>query len=78
MKIFVKAKPGAYEERVEKIDDLHFVVSVKEPPIQGRANAAIIKALAGYFGVAISNVKMLSGFTSRQKIFEISGIHEGA
>lgn len=77
MKIFVKAKPGSYEERIEKIDDLHFVVSVKEPPVQGRANQAIVRALAEYFGVAILNVKITSGFTSRQKIFEISGIHEG-
>ncbi|PIV45904.1 hypothetical protein COS23_01900, partial [bacterium (Candidatus Moisslbacteria) CG02_land_8_20_14_3_00_36_53] len=32
MKIFVKAKPLAKESKVEKIDDTHFVVSVKEPP----------------------------------------------
>lgn len=67
----MKAKPGAYEEGVEKIDDLHYVVSVKEPPVQGRANHAIIKALAEYFGVAVLNVKIISGFTSRQKIVEI-------
>ncbi|MBI2642555.1 MAG: DUF167 domain-containing protein [Candidatus Wildermuthbacteria bacterium] len=45
MKIFVKAKPSSREEYVEKVDDTHFLVSVKEPPVQGRANKAIIKVL---------------------------------
>ncbi len=71
MKIFVKAKPGAKAEKVEKIDDSHFTVSVKEPPISGMANTAIIGALAEYFGVAPSGVKIVFGFTSRQKIIEI-------
>lgn len=72
MKIFVKAKPNAKEEKVKKISETHFVVSVKEPPVQGRANEAIVKALAGYFGVASSRVKLISGFSSGQKIFEIT------
>lgn len=71
MKIFVKAKPGAKEEKVKKIDETHFAVAVKEPAKEGRATEAIARALAGYFGVAPSRVRLLSGFVSRQKVFEI-------
>lgn len=71
MKIFVKAKPRSKEERVEKIDDTHFIVAVKEPPVQGRANAAIIRALAGYLGVSVSSVRITSGFFSKEKIFSL-------
>ncbi|MBI4135139.1 DUF167 domain-containing protein [Candidatus Uhrbacteria bacterium] len=78
MKIFVKAKPGAKEEQVEKIDppagragETHFVVAVREPPVQGRANLAIVKALADYFGVAPTRVRIISGYTARQKVVEI-------
>ena len=71
MKIFVKAKPNAKEERVEKIDSAHFVVSVKEPPIQGRANQAIVRALAEFFGVSVSRVTIISGHTSRSKLIDI-------
>lgn len=71
MKIFVKAKPGAKEERVEKIDDTHFAVKVKEPPIGGRANAAIIEVLARYFNVERNRARLVSGQTSRNKIVEI-------
>jgi uncharacterized protein len=72
MKINVKAKPGAREEKVEKIDENNFVVSVKEPPVQGKANFAITRALATYFGISGFNVKLISGFSSKQKVFEIS------
>lgn len=71
MKIFVKARPGAREESVEKIDENHFVISVKEPPVRGMANNAIIRALADYFNVPVASVKMISGYSSRQKMFEI-------
>ena len=72
MKIFVKAKPNAKEEMVEKVDEACFVVSVKELPKQGRANEAIIKALAEYFKMNRSAFKLVSGFGSKNKIFEIS------
>ncbi len=71
MKIFVKAKPNAREESIEKIDGINFIVAVREPPIKGKANAAITRALAQYFGVASSAITLVSGFSSRQKVFEI-------
>ena len=71
MKIFVKAKPSAKEEKIEKIDEINFIVSVKEPPKQGKANKAIIKALAVYFNISPSGVNLISGFSSKQKVFEI-------
>lgn len=71
MKIFVKVKPAAKEDKVEKLDDTNFQVSVKEPPVEGRANRAVIKALSGHFGVAQANVRIVSGFTSRLKTIEI-------
>jgi uncharacterized protein (TIGR00251 family) len=71
MKIFVRAKAGAKREQVEQIDETHYVVQVKAPPVEGRANDAICKALADYFDVAPSRIKMISGKTSKQKIFEV-------
>lgn len=70
MKITIKAKPNSNENKVEKIDDLNFVVSVKDPPVQGRANRAITKLLSEYFHTP--RVRIVSGHTSRTKIVEIS------
>ncbi len=71
MKIFVKAKAGAKKEQVEQIDATHYVVQVKAPPVEGKANDAIRKALADYLDVAPSQIMMISGKTSKQKIFEV-------
>jgi len=71
MKIFVKVKPRAKIEKVERVDDKNFTVFVKEPPIKGRANQAIIRALAEYFKTSSSRVKIISGHTSKQKVIEI-------
>jgi len=71
MKINVKAKPNAREEKVEKIDENNFIVSVKELPEKGKANNAIRNALAVYFKTASSRVKIVAGFSSRNKVVEI-------
>jgi len=72
MKIFVKVKPKAKEEKVEKIDDINFKVFVKQLPEKGRANRAVIKALADYFNTSQSNIQIISGSNSRLKIIEIT------
>jgi len=71
MKIFIKAKPSAKEEKIGKISETNFIVWGKEPPIKGQANRAIIRALASYFKVAPSKINLVSGFSSKQKVFEI-------
>ncbi len=71
MRIFVKAKPNSREEKVEKIDENNFIVSVKEPPEKGKANEAIRNALAVYFKTSSSRVKIVSGYSSRSKIIKI-------
>lgn len=71
MKIIVKAKPSSKENRIEKIDDSNYFVFVKEPPVGGKANAAIIKLLAQYFDVSISFVEIISGHFSKTKIITI-------
>lgn len=71
MTITVKARPNSHEEKVEKISDTEFIVSVKESPVHGLANKAIICALANHFNIALSRIRIISGYTSRQKVVEI-------
>ena len=72
MRISVKAKTGARKEFVEKINEKEFIVSVKEPPIDGRANWAITRAVAEHFNISPSRVSIVSGQTSKNKILEIA------
>lgn len=72
MKIFIRAKPKSKREYVKKVDNTHYIVAVKEPPVSGKANQAIIKSLAEYFHKPSSQINILHGETSKQKIIEIS------
>lgn len=72
MKIIIKAKPGAKEDRIEKIDEANYIVHVKAPPIDGKANAAIIILLARHFDVSQSLVEIISGHMARVKVIEIN------
>ena len=71
MKITVLAKPKKKREFIEQISTNQYLVSVKEPPLDGRANEAIIKSLSEYFSVPRSRIFLLSGHTAKIKIFEI-------
>ncbi len=71
MKISIKAFPNANKNKVEQIDRSNYSVSVKEPPIGGRANQAIVEVLAHYFKIPNSKVSIISGRTSSKKVIEV-------
>ncbi len=71
MRVAVKVKPNAKEDRVEKTGENSFTVRVKAKPSDGKANDAVREALSEYFGVKRSQVTLLIGAASRQKVFEI-------
>ena len=72
MKIAVIAHPNAKRPRIEKdlLGALH--VYVNAPPLEGKANQAIEKALAEYFQVKKTQVDLISGGKSKNKLFEIA------
>jgi len=51
-------------------------VYVSEPPLEGKANKAIIRALAEYYGVTKSSVRIVSGEHSKTKLIEVEGVEE--
>ena len=61
MKISVKVKLKAKEEKCEKISDNNFAVFVKDAPHKGKANEAVIRILAKYFKVSKSQIKIIIG-----------------
>lgn len=71
MKIFVKVKPGTKHDGVRKVDETHYMVNVKAPPVEGKANEAVIKVLSDYFHVPKSRIQILKGGQGKNKIIEI-------
>lgn len=70
MRFYVQAKPKSKEERVEQIDDTHFIVRVKEAPEGGKANEAVVKALAEHLDIAPSRLSLVRGSSGKQKVIE--------
>lgn len=84
MKILVKVRPSAKKELVEKVgqpalnfygaqkEEIDFYkIWVKEPAVDGKANEAVIRALAEHLKISPSRIKIKSGRESRQKVIEV-------
>ena len=71
-RLSIHATPGARGESVGGNHDNALRVAVTAPADQGKANKAIIKALARALGVSKSQIELIRGPTSRRKVFAIS------
>ncbi|MFP3898468.1 MAG: DUF167 domain-containing protein [Dehalococcoidia bacterium] len=71
MRIQVKVKSNCRTEEISRQGDV-FIVKVKEPPREGRANRAVIKLLAEHLGLPQSSVKIVSGLRSRSKLIDVA------
>lgn len=71
MKLFILAKPNSKHPGVTQVDGAHYEVAVKEPPLQGRANEAVCRALAQFLNVPPSRITLVSGHRSKRKILEL-------
>ena len=69
--IKVKVKPNSKTYRVEQLNKEEFVVFVKEKAEKGKANKAVIRLLADFFGISSSNIRIIRGVKSREKVIEI-------
>jgi len=72
LKLTVTVKAGAKQERIERLDETHYRVWVKAPPLEGRANEAVVEALSDYFDKPKSFFEILSGHHSKNKIISVS------
>ena len=72
--IGVRLKPGAKREKVVSVDEREIRLAVTAPPVDGKANEALIKFLAGVLDVPKSGITILRGQTSRIKLVELSGM----
>ncbi|MBC7287680.1 MAG: YggU family protein [Armatimonadetes bacterium] len=52
------------------------VVKIAAPPIGGQANDELVSFLAEQLGVAASDIQILRGYTSKQKVLEIAGLSD--
>jgi uncharacterized protein (TIGR00251 family) len=73
----IHVQPGAKRSEVAGMHGERIKIRLAAPPVDGKANQALIEFLAGAFGVARRDVSILSGMKSRDKRVAIEGGAEG-
>ncbi len=74
IRVTVRVRPGSSRTRVGGAygDDRQLVVAVGAQPVDGAANAAVIRALAEALGLRPRAVSVVSGHTARTKVLQVS------
>lgn len=74
MRIYIKVIPRSSQNKVEKISEGEYRVHLTAPPVDGKANEALIKLLAEHFDVAKSAIMIVGGKSSSRKMVDVAGI----
>ena len=74
MKIILKVIPGAKKNLLKQEGEMTKLY-LTVPPIDGRANCALIDFLSDYFGVAKHDIEIIKGLKSRNKVVNIKSFN---
>ena len=70
----VKVHPRARKNAITGIVGDALKLSLTAPPVEGKANQAVIEFFADLFAIPRSSVTIASGATSRNKVVRIAGV----
>src|SRR5579872_3589633 len=74
----LRAQPGAKKTAITGIygegETAQLKIAVQAPPLEGRANEALIAFLARTFDLPKSSIEIVSGASSRSKVFLMRGV----
>jgi uncharacterized protein (TIGR00251 family) len=73
----VRAQPGASKSGIRGEQNGALKVAVTQAAEKGKANQALVEALAKGLGLKRSQIELISGDTARQKQFLIRGVTRG-
>lgn len=74
----IAVKPRSSREGVGPVQGDRLCVAVNAPPVDGKANEAVVRVLAQTFKVARSAVAIARGETGRKKTVRITGVTAAA
>lgn len=73
-RLALRVSPGARRAAVVGRHGAAWKVAVTAPPERGRANADVVRLLAGALDVPPARVTLVKGAAARDKVIEIQGI----
>ena len=72
----VHVQPKSSRNRIAGIYDQAVKVNITAPPVDGKANKAMVSFLSDFFGITKKDVTLHAGAQARKKRFILSGISE--
>lgn len=76
--LMLHIQPGAKKTAVAGRHGDALKIRLAAPPVDGKANAALLEFIADTLGLPKAAVKLKSGHTSRRKVMEVDGATEDA
>ena len=70
----VKVMPRSSKSEIVGFEGDAIKIRLKAPPVEGKANEALVKFLADALDVPKSSVEILSGHTARKKVVSVRGV----
>jgi uncharacterized protein (TIGR00251 family) len=65
-----KVSVSFHKDFIELRDD-HIEIGIRAKPVKGEANLEIVKKIAKHLGISKSNVRIIAGEKSREKVIEV-------
>jgi len=72
--LHLHVQPKASRSRIVGLHDGSLKLAVAAPPVEGKANKAVVKFLAGLFNLPVRDVVLHSGAQSRKKVVAIQSL----
>ena len=72
--IAVRIVPRSSRNQVVGVDGEALKIRLTAPPVDGKANEALVKFLAEVFGVSLAQVEIMHGDKSKRKIVRVRGV----
>ena len=70
----VKVIPRAKRDEIIGVESDAIKIRLNAPPVQGRANEALVKFLADVFKIPRAQIEIVRGETSRHKVVRVRGV----
>jgi uncharacterized protein len=70
----VRLKPGSSRNKIVAVAEEQVTIAVTAPPVDGKANEALIEFLAEVLDVRKSAIRIKHGHTGRRKVVEVEGM----
>ena len=74
----IRVRAGARREELVATDDGWIVARVTAPAHEGRANKALCRLVAKRLGIASSNLAIVRGARSREKLIRVEGMDQAS